>query len=400
MPPKGPQTVVELSISFSRPNTRPLLPASSSRGKVAAHASISTTCRALRSPPKTDLSPLPFLSGCRRKSLDLCMIRMTNCLELGGFGMAKAVCRRVEVLHLSEDGATALLGVAIKEEDKRVLDMGDEGREWCKSVHVFNFRLDETAPESERKYLREQAGTCAEANGADNDKSSVRSTGGVGGAFVDLESIFFSMAEYATNFKIVVGPSQEQSRNLRHMVFSKLSLGESFASPFIPITNIRMGEWKEGSETTMVDGCIRSKDMAWQGWFLPGDDRQSQKFPWQFVAADRTGNSRDKAKAATAGENFLSCFFSRDHASHSSGTGVAVQFVQFSQTGPIVSTRRMGKAEEGRPLYSDTPKMALFGEWDGMDVDIPHIEKMFREWKTAPTFYDVKEMIRLTGNTT
>jgi hypothetical protein len=325
------------------------------------------------------------------------MIRMTNSLELGGFGMAKAVRRRVGVLHLSEDGATALLDVVIKDEDTRALDMGDEGMEWCKDVHTFNFKLDETAPESERKYLREQAGTSAGANGP--DEPSGQSTGGVGAAFVDLESIFFSMAEYATNFKIVVGPSHEQSRNLRHMVFSKLSLSESLASPFIPITNIRMGEWKEGSEMTRVNGRIRSKDMAWQGWFLPGDDRHSQKFPWQFVAAARTGNSRDKARAATYGENFLSCFFSRDHVSHSSDTGVAVEYVQFSQTGPIVSTRRIGNVEEGRPYYSDTPKMTLAGEWDGMEEEIPQVEQLFREWSTAPTFYDLKDMIQLMGNT-
>lgn len=71
------------------------------------------------------------------RSIDLGLMRMTGSALVGG--LAKVIRRRVEVLHLSADGETALLGVpGIKEEDARELVIDEEGMEFLKQdVHVF-----------------------------------------------------------------------------------------------------------------------------------------------------------------------------------------------------------------------------------------------------------------------
>jgi hypothetical protein len=316
---------------------------------------------------------------------NLLLIRMTN--SSNGFGLAKAIRRRIEVLHLSRDG-TALINVYLEDEDKRALDMGDEGRHFCKDIHFFKLRVDNSA--AKRAQGKRDSGNTRGGlrkggrSGSDMDATNVRS----GLSIMDLEKSIANMIQYAAEFNIVIGRGCDGK--LRHMVFSRLNLDASMHPKFIPIMNARVGDFKEGLEVTKPDGT-KSRDLAWKGWFIPGDDSVSRRFPWEFRKASVGGREMAR-KAATHGDNFLVCFF--DSPQCTTKANVAVGYFQASPEGPIVATRRMGdESEEGMPYLHDRHKMMCLSEWEGMQDDSQELLKQFCGWEGCVTFMDVKGLV-------
>ena len=301
---------------------------------------------------------------------NLLLIRMTN--SSNGFGLAKAVRRRIEVLHVSPDG-TALLNVLVEDEDRRVLDMGEEGRQFCKDTHCFKLTVDNSS-------TQHREGRSSSDMHARRAKS--------GRSIIDVDQIVANMIQYEAEFNIVIG--RDSDGKLRHTVFSRLRLDASVQPTFIPIMNARVGDFQVGLETTGLDGT-KSRDLAWKGWFIPGDDRVSRRFPWEFRKASVQGREM-ASKAATHGDNFLVCFF--DSPQSKSKANVAVGYLQLSPEGPIVSTRRVdGDSEEGMPYFHDSPKMMCLGKWEGMQADSQELLKKFCEWEGGCTFYDAKDFI-------
>lgn len=187
---------------------------------------------------------------------------------------------------------------------------------------------------------------------------------------------------------IYVVIAQDPDGPLRHMVCSRVRFSETSASTYVPIANIQAGVLKEGNKIVGFNGRV-CREIVWQGWFLPGDDEQSKKFPWRFKAAAETGDGRKKAEAATHGDNFLSCFFIRQQGVILSATGEVIGYTHLSQTGPVLSKRRMDMAEEGMPHTSAPIRETCIGEWDGVEQSRQDLRQLFKEWESAPTFYDV-----------
>lgn len=317
---------------------------------------------------------------------NLLLIRMTNSSD--GFGLAKAVRRRIEVLHVSQDG-TALLNVLLEDEDRRVLDMGDEGRQFCKDVHCFKLMVDNSSTQHREGQQESRNTLKGLRNGRSSSSSDMHARRAKSGrSIIDADQIIANMIQYAAEFNIMIG--RDSDGKLRHTVFSRLSLDASMHSAFIPIMNARVGDFQVGLETTGLDGT-KSRDLGWKGWFIPGDDRVSRRFPWEFRKASVQGREMAR-KAATHGDNFLVCFF--DSPQSKGKANVAVGYLQLSPEGPIVSTRRVdGGSEEGMPYFHDSPKMMCLSEWEGMQADSQELVKKFREWEGGMRFYDAKDLL-------
>lgn len=236
---------------------------------------------------------MSLLRDRRRKFFDMGLVRMTNSRE---GGLAKVVRRRLEVLHLSGDGATALLGVDVKPEDTRVLEIGDEGKTYLqRDVQVFKLQMKHGS---------------SSVNFTDSTNFS-------GLPFTNFENIAKAMARYAPSIFMVLGPDRDGI--LRHMGLSRIfsETATDCMEPMmdtsaihVPLYNIRVGDLhiKAQAATSENRALMTRTDIAWMGWLLPGDDRNSHEFPWQFKeSAGQAGPGM--ARAATNGCSFLVSFF-------------------------------------------------------------------------------------------
>jgi hypothetical protein len=201
----------------------------------------------------------------RRKIFPLLLLRMTNNSRDGG--LAKVVRRRLQVLHLTPDGTTALLGIDIEQEDMRALEVDDHQREILRrGDQVFQLQM---LPGS-------KASTAAQT-------SIPRS----GASFTNFENIVQAMAQFAPRLYMVLGPDKDGI--LRHMGLSRIWTGSTVytgleSTPVhVPLYNIRIGDFKISENDVAAGGSqdFVTKDIAWMGWFIPGDDKISKKFPFE-----------------------------------------------------------------------------------------------------------------------
>jgi hypothetical protein len=244
----------------------------------------------------TEMPPSPLLS---RKHFDLGLIRMTNSGPHTLGCLAKVVRRRVEVLHMSRDGEIALLGIIVEEEDKAILDVGEEGREWLREAPQV-FKCSNFGPWT---------------NPSEISENPAHIVGGIRSvlSITNLPRIMASMSQYTPTLYFVVG--QDRDGMLRMMGFTRISpmgviasrVEESFHAP---ICNIRSGSIKGSREMSFGSDGLPHVTRAFTAWLIEGDDKNSRDFPWRFKeAAGKKG--RERAEAATNGYALLFCYFSR-----------------------------------------------------------------------------------------
>jgi len=179
-------------------------------------------------------------------------------------GLAKVVRRRLQVLHLSHDGATALLGIDVREEDTRCLELNDHQEMILrKGDQVFQLQM--------------QPGSQA------TRAATAPSVPLSGTPFTNFENIVQVMARHAPRLYMVMGPDEDGV--LRHMGLSRIWTGSAdypmlpSTELHVPLYNIRIGDFKESENTNRASGD--STDIAWMGWFLPGDDDNSKRHPFE-----------------------------------------------------------------------------------------------------------------------
>jgi hypothetical protein len=199
----------------------------------------------------------PVIVG-RRACLRALIIRMTRS---GNIGLAKFVRRSLQVIHLSEDGATALLSIAVEEEDQKALQIGEKGmRFWNQGIHSFRIDFD--------RHSSWQSGN------AGSKTESVSFPYRLGLSFVDFEKVAAIMSKFKPEIYVVAGIDSDGVP--REMGFSRIYLPESqdmslASSHFVPLFNTRIGEEKLGDLNFDIYGNAY-RDVAIKWWVIPVDD--------------------------------------------------------------------------------------------------------------------------------
>lgn len=352
------------------------------------------------------------------------LMRMTNS---EGLGLAKVVRRKLEVLYLSGNGATALLGVFIKQEDTRALDIGEDGREFLREpVHVFKFSMQPNqnpAPVEDTPPVR---GAVDEEHGR---KSSM--------TFSNIDKIMSTIVEYTPIIYFVLG--RDSDGVLRSMgviqIFPTDGGSSDGSSPYhVPMFNSRFGDFKFDDNVVIGSNGIPHRNVGWMGWMIPGDDRNSQNFPWQFkTAVEKTGPER--ASAASNCYNLLTCYFNRlvcllppppastatgwcantvHHgcillecltgvcfpalSSQPGGTipGVCVGYFNPCQDHVTFATRRCGGVDELRPRLTRYASYTLSGlccAGEGADHEAQEVRKAYKLFEGSRQFWEYGELL-------
>jgi hypothetical protein len=319
------------------------------------------------------------------RKVDLRLIRMTRGAVVGE--LAKVVRRRVEVLSLSADGESALLAVVdVKEEDRRELQVGEEGMTLLnQGPQVFKLSFGDGRAHG--------LGTDTVGSGvADAGDSIPFFLGGL--SLVNMSAIVGSLIKYTPDFYIMMGLS-EDGCTLRHMAHAKLGTGDhhlgSRRPQSLPLINFRIGDHVASNEWACPDGTTE-KHICTLAWFLPGDDLYSSEFPWRFRAAAQKP-VRERRRAALNAASHLAAFWTWKKGVDGSRMMTHSGWVHLSQVGPIISTRRTGGVEEGRPSFSDRPRGSMMSEWEGMEEDILFMRYEFLRYDGVQTFFDNGEQL-------
>jgi hypothetical protein len=318
------------------------------------------------------------------RRVDLLLIRMTNSEE---GGLAKVVRRRLEVLHLSDDGKTALLGLNVRDEDRRALVIGEEGREFCKHWHVFKLKTVDAQGQSSRDGAKEAA---SDSQGAAVE-DSVRSLKHIQ-AFSNWTRTMDAWGSFSPDMFPVICKDSANDGALRHMVFARVPFAGSLSgqSQFIPLFNVRSGYFTSPPPISGPGNASQfaatSSGAAWMGWMIPGDDSHSREYPWEFKRA--LGKPEEK-QSATHGCRFLISFFvgprTRDQLGECAG------YLHASQTGPTLLARMTGEITERRPWMRSEPKTVCLGDWGGKLQDSQELIREFISWGSQSPFYDTKD---------
>ena len=298
------------------------------------------------------------------RHFDFGLIRHATATDAGVGGASVVVRRKVEVLYLSEDGAVALLGVNIKEEDRKPLEIGEEGREFLRQdMHVFKMNWFPR----QRAHLPAHPGRVSPSQGAGKE---VRS----GLSVLDLEGIVHAITKYAPEMYAAMGPDDDGV--MRFMCFTRLRAPESLMGDscyYVPCFSVRAGDIQQGD-------C--QEDFALILWYLNGDDEHSRLFPWRFK--DVKGRSKlERLVSAPHGAPFLASFWTRRLGC--CDLGQISSYCHTRVNGPLLVNRCTGMAQEGRPAVDGpsrwAPQSKFMSEWEGMEKEKLQVRDNFFRFK-------------------
>ena len=314
--------------------------------------------------------------------VDLLLIRMTNSEEAGG--LVKVVRRRLEVLHLSDDGKFALVGLNLRDEDRRVLVVGEEGREFLNHCHVFKLKTVDAAGHGSS----DEAKKASDAGG-DTLEDSVQSLRHIQ-AFSNWTSTMDVWGSFSPDMYPVI--CKDDSGSLRHMVFTRVSFAEPLSNEthFVPLFNVLSGQFTSSPSSGRgdLDDGNNSSSAAWMGWMIPGDDSHSREYPWEFK---RASGKPDEKRNATHGCRFLIGFFTGHQGSRK--LGECAGYLHASQTGPTLLARMIGGITEKRPWVRSEPKTVCLGDWDGALSDSQTLMQHFFCLRGQQAFFDTRDML-------
>jgi len=298
------------------------------------------------------------------RAFDLGLIRMTGA-RVGG--VAQCVRRRVEVLHLSPDGGAALLGIIIKDQDKRPLFIPPGWESMSRGTSVVK-----------TKFLNRFKG------GDDGDNDDWQSSGGLlsshGMSMINYENICDALARAGPEVFIIQG--MDGDGILRHMAFLRLCLQTyTHAASLIPILNLRLGGCRMGKES-IINGQ-QGHDFAWSAWMLPGDDAASLQ--------QIEPNGRPMPGIAF---NYLQPVFSRTVSPTGRRSDILVGYVRFSPSFILPLTRKTKDFLERRPdsSISHQTNIISFEDWEEMGEDTAQLLPMFKFWEGQPSFQEPMEL--------
>lgn len=316
--------------------------------------------------------------------VDLLLIRMTKSEEAGG--LVKIVRRRLEVLHLSDDGKFALVCLNLRDEDRRVLVVGEEGRQFLNHGHVFKLKTVDAAGHGSS----DEAKKASDAGG-DTMEDSVQSLRHIQ-AFSNWTRTMDAWGSMSPDMYPVICKDSAHGGSLRHMVFARVSFAESLSAEtqFVPLFNVLSGYFtlSPSSGRGDLDDGNNSSNAAWMGWMIPGDDSHSREYPWEFKRA--SGKPEEKQNA-THGCRFLISFFTGHQ--RSGKLGECAGYLHASQTGPTLLARMTGGITEKRPWVRSEPKTVCLGDWDGALSDSQTLMQHFLDLCGHQAFYDTKDML-------
>jgi hypothetical protein len=308
-------------------------------------------------------------------SFDLGLMRMTLCAKVGG--LAKVVRRRIEVLHLSEDGMTALMGVPdVREEDTRALRIEEEGLNFLRQgVHVFKLSTDRNLVES---VVRPRAREYGGKHLGDREMSDASSRNQHGLSIINYSMITNAIARRAPEAYQIMGLDSDGV--LRQMLIVRISVAEHIGIPcyYLPVVNLRMGDLMKGKERSCPDGRVE-RDFAWIAWMLPGEDFVSRQFP---AAADKSNFV-----------NFLLSFFVSCEHMESSILGTCINQIAISPIGSWSFHRSLAaeRAREGRPNFALGVKSRAVSQWEGKERVIGDLLHKFLQFEGRPSHVDTAE---------
>lgn len=290
------------------------------------------------------------------------LIRMTKNEMVGS--LAKIVLRTVEVIHLSANGSTALLGLHLEEADGRALVLDDDWLELKNKTSAF--KIDFLKPSAPSQVPDDPM-----ANIVRKDTQEKKFPGM---SILKFEQMVETMTKYAPSVYVINGPDDDGV--LRHMAFTKLSLSATLCSstvPFIPLVNVRLGQARKSKDMT-VDAGI-AKEVGWESWMLRGE-----REPLHIVEATEETKLQNAFR-------FLQAVFSRTWSSPDQPpTDVLVGYALALPN--AISVVRMC-ASGRRPALSKSPQVLVSSRWDDMEHDIKAIKGVFSFWEGQPQFMDL-----------
>ena len=338
------------------------------------------------------------------KSFDVSLLRMTG-------DVCKFVRRRLEVLDLSKDGEVALLGVAVKEDDGRALEVAAEPREFfreCADNGVV-LRCARSDPDFEEEEIK------AWRLALQDDESILKSLP-VSLSFASsppeyfekfLEAVF---VRFRPDIFFAIGKDRLSGR-FRRMAFTRL---DNTAGNVSSIVSQVLKDLALLSSSSSSSSCASSSGARWHYlplynltlgldkplpplrageddrnhlFILPGDDAYSRRNAWEMMAG-KTG--RSKARAAETGFRQVCCFTELQEGGREA-LWMMVVMGPGGEDGAHVIRRRNGKDCEVRPGVLRLPIGGITCSWEEVETDSHDLMQYFHMFDGVESFIDFGE---------
>ena len=314
------------------------------------------------------------------RSLDMGLLRITRSF-IGG--LAKVVRRRIEVLHVSEDGETFLLGVPdVKEEDKWELEVGEHDVEFLqKRFHTFKHSF--WNPDSGRQDGRNQ-GAAAGASQAIRHGLSV----------FDIQAVFGAVKKYLPDLHPAIGLDNDGI--LRNMLFLCIPLRGSKGKSchFSPLMNMRMGGIIYDKDSVEMGvgsrGISIPEDSVIPMWWIPGDERRSRPVVKRLEA---DGSTWRHEIAATSYNNFLLSTWTGQRGNVHVGSCTGYINPRHDECVSVSRVWSDNRGIERRPDIQRGPPCVVMETWEGMEEDVRDVFEQWQHFAGWPNYIDKADVL-------
>lgn len=316
------------------------------------------------------------------RSLDMRLTRMTRSF-MGG--LAKVVRRRIEVLHVSEDGETFLLGVPdVKEEDMRELEVGGQDMEFLqKRFHAFKLSILNSDPG--RQDGRNQGAAAGVSRAIRHGLS-----------MIDILGVFGAVKTYMPDFRGAIGLGSDGI--LRNMLFVRIPLqgADGKSCHFSPLMNIRMGGIildKDSVEMGVGDrGISIPEDSICPMWWIPGDERRSRRSRQVVKRLGADGSTWRQGIAVTY-NNFLLSMWTGQRGNVHLGSCTGYINPRYDE---CLSVSRLWSGKEGierRPDVVRGPPCVMMETWEGMEEEVRDLFDQWQHFDGWPNYIDKADVL-------